>query len=148
MAPFTHRHCPCCSATTTQHFLLLDRESQDAGDKLQTICESCQTVLIYRADGSVGQRVATPEEREYVPPKPDLSKEPWPTMREELRRGRAELEAWIQAGCPSLTREMLSRFSPSAVAALARYGIRVTGDAQHAQQRHAEPPAAPDRPRD
>ena len=140
MAPFTHQHCPCCSAKTMQHFLPQDPESHDAADELQAICELCETVLIYRADGSVGQRVATATDREHLPHRPDLSQEPWVTMREELRRGRAEVEAWVQAGCPGLTREMLSRFSPSAVAALARHGIRVRGD--------AEPTAAPERPDD
>jgi hypothetical protein len=127
MAPFTHRDCPSCSLVTTQHFLPHDDRTPDTDDDLQAICESCLTVLIYRADGSVGKRAATAEEREFVPPRPDLSQEPWVTMREELRRGRAEIEAWVKAGCPGLTREMLSGFSPSAVAALARHGIRVTG---------------------
>jgi hypothetical protein len=49
----------------------------------------------------------------------------------------AEFEAWIRAGCPGLTHEMLSRFSPSAVAALAQRGVRVSGDGEAAPKRHA-----------
>jgi hypothetical protein len=99
LAPFTHRYCPCCSADTTQHFLLHGGEPQDADDELQAICEACEAVLIYQAHGSVGQRAATAEERAAIPPKPDLSKEPWVTMREELRQGIADVKAWIRAGC-------------------------------------------------
>jgi hypothetical protein len=128
MAPFMHRYCPCCSAESWQHFLPHDGEPQDADSELQAICESCETVLIYRKDGAVGQRAATAEEREAIPPKPDLSKEPWAAMREELRQGMADVEAWIQAGCPGLTHEILNGLSPSAVAALARRGVRVPGD--------------------
>jgi hypothetical protein len=129
MPPFTHRHCPRCSAEdTTQHYLLRDGELLDARGEWQAVCESCETVLIYRTDGSVGQRVAAAEEREVLPPRFDLSAEPWVTIREEIRQGLADVEAWIQAGCPSLTGEMLNGFSPSAVAALARRGIRVRGD--------------------
>lgn len=128
MAPFTHRHCPSCSEDTTQHYLLHDGELRDVEGELQAVCESCETVLIYRADGSVGQRAATAEEREVLPPRFDLSTEPWVTMWEEIRQGMASIEVWIQAGCPGLTREMLRGFSPSAVAALARRGIRVLPD--------------------
>jgi hypothetical protein len=97
------RHCPRCLAVTRQHFLLRDDTPQDAEKELWAICESCEAVLIHRADGSVGQRIATAEQRSAIPPKPDLSAEPWVTMREELRQGRADLRAWVRAGCPGLT---------------------------------------------
>jgi hypothetical protein len=148
MAPFTHEHCPCCLADTTQHFLLYDDSAQGADGELWAICESCQTVLMFRADGSVGQRAASAEERAAIPPKPDLSTEPWVKMRKELRQGMADVKAWIQAECPGLTREMLSGFAPSAAAALARFGVRVPGDGEVAQESRPEPPAAADRPRD
>ncbi|MBV9864000.1 MAG: hypothetical protein JO316_01470 [Abitibacteriaceae bacterium] len=141
MAPFTRGHCPVCLADTIQQFLLHDAAPQDADGELWAICESCRTVLMHRADGSVGQRAATAEELAAIPPKPDLSQEPWVTMREELRQGQADLNAWIHAGCPGLTREMLNRFSPSAVAALARHGVRLRDDGEATHQEGYDPGA-------
>jgi hypothetical protein len=68
------------------------------------ICETCETVLIYGEKGLIGQRAATEEEREAIPKRPKLSPEELAAWREDLRQGQAEVEAWIQSGCPGLSR--------------------------------------------
>jgi hypothetical protein len=100
MAPFFHEHCPVCSKVTWQHFL---SQPPDAEGDLCTICEICETVLIYRENGLLGQRAATDEEREAIPKRPNLSPEELAAWREDLRRGQEDVEAWIQSGCPGLS---------------------------------------------
>lgn len=121
MAPFTHEHCPVCAAETTQHFILVDA-LQPHG--LETICEGCQTVLIYGDDGLVGQRAATEEERAAMPRRPKWTAEQWAEYREDMRQGMADVQAWIGKGCPGLTREMLEA-SPHIAAALTQLGARL-----------------------
>jgi hypothetical protein len=135
MAPFMRRHCPRCLADTWQHFLLREDAPPDAEDELWAICESCETVLIYRADGSVGQRTATAEERSAIPPRPDLSSEPWVTLRKELRQGRADLRAWLEAGCPGLTPELEGALPPGTLDRLRRFVE--SPDGEGAPERHA-----------
>jgi hypothetical protein len=91
------------------------------GEEFWAICESCLTVLIYREDGSVGHRDATDAERDVVPPKIDTTVEPWTTMIPELRQGRADLRAWVQAGCPGLTPEIEVALAPGTRELLRRF---------------------------
>ncbi|HEY7328838.1 MAG TPA: hypothetical protein VH592_14440 [Gemmataceae bacterium] len=100
MAPFFHEHCPVCSKVTWQHFLA---QPPDAESDLCTICEICETVLIYGENGLLGQRAATEEEREDIPKRPKLSPEELAAWREDLRQGQEDVEAWIQSGCPGLS---------------------------------------------
>jgi hypothetical protein len=106
-APFTRDHCPVCAAETKQRFLAPTGPSPGAEVELTTICEVCQTVLIYYEDGLVGQRRATALERSACPPPP--SSEEMAAMREELRQGQADYQAWLKAGCPGLTAEISER---------------------------------------
>ena len=101
MAPFFPEHCPVCSKETLQHFLL--SRPPDAQGHLWTICEICATVLMYGENGLIAQRAASEEERKAIPERPKLSKEELASWREELRQGQAEVEAWIQSGCPGLS---------------------------------------------
>jgi hypothetical protein len=106
-APFTRDHCPVCAAETKQRFLAPTGPSPGAEVELTTICEVCQTVLIYYEHGLVGQRRATALERSACPPPP--SSEEMAAMREELRQGQADYQAWLKAGCPGLTAEISER---------------------------------------
>jgi hypothetical protein len=137
MPPFMHRHCPCCSACTWQHYLLRDGELRDADGELQAVCESCETVLIYRADGSVGQRAATAEEREVLPPKVVWSHEQRAEWQASLRQGKTDLRAWIQAGCPGLTPEIERDLPPGAMDRLKRF-VGLPDDDEGAPKRHAQ----------
>jgi hypothetical protein len=101
VAPFFHEHCPVCSIVTWQHFL---SQPPDADGNWCVICEICETVLIYGENGLVGQRAATEEEREAIPKRPKLSPEELAAWREDLRQGQADVEAWIQSGCPGLSK--------------------------------------------
>jgi hypothetical protein len=114
-APFTRDHCPVCAAETKQRFLAPTGPSPGAEVELTTICEVCQTVLIYYEDGLVGQRPAIALERSACPPRP--SSEEMAAMREEMRQGQANYQAWLKAGCPGLTAEISER--------LARLGVRL-----------------------
>jgi hypothetical protein len=97
---------------TKQRWLTNDPAEMGPGEEMWAICESCLTVLIYREDGSVGQRAATDAERDAVPPKIDTRAEPWATMFTELRKGHAELRDWVQAGCPGLTPALEAALPP------------------------------------
>jgi hypothetical protein len=116
MAPFTTRMCPHCSAQTLQHFL-----TQNADGEITTICETCFTVLTPREDGSVECRPATPQERTVVPPPVVWSEQQQAVMRESLRQGRADLRAWVQAGCPGLTPELERALLPGTMDRIKRF---------------------------
>jgi hypothetical protein len=64
-------------------------------------------------------------------------------MFAELRQGRAELRAWVQAGCPGLTPEIEAALSPGTRELLRRFaqlpedGI---GPQAHSEPGEREPP--------
>jgi len=122
MAPFTRGHCPGCSAETWQHFL--PDATPDAAGGFSMICEGCQAVLICGEDWEVvGQRAATEQEREVIPVRPTCSKEQMARAQEDVQQGMAEIKAWIAAGCPGLTSEMVRH--PTIAAALVKLGARL-----------------------
>jgi hypothetical protein len=122
MAPFTHGHCPVCAADTTQHFLLHEHAQEDG--ELSAVCEVCHTVLTFGPSGPISQRPATAEEEANIPTRVRFSAEQVAEWREDLQQGQAAVEAWIQAGCPGLTSEMVSQM-PLLAAALARRGVQL-----------------------
>jgi hypothetical protein len=121
MAPFLHRNCPRCLAVTWQHFLPRDCPPQDAARELWAICQSCETVLIHKADGSIDQRPATAEERSVLPQPIVLSEEQRAKARKSLRQSRADIRAWLQAGCPGLTSELERALPPGTMDRLKRF---------------------------
>ena len=139
MAPFTRGPCPICLNDTTQHVL------RNKEDGLEMICASCQTVLLYRDDGSVGRRTAAERERAILPP-PLLDERAtfWREHAKQVRQGAVEVESWIGAGCPGLTDEMLSGM-PGLAAVLAKSGVRPPSAGEHAPDKHESPSLAPGR---
>jgi hypothetical protein len=140
MAPFTFGSCPRCSAETRQRFL-----PQGADGDLTTICETCFTVLTYREDESVECRAATDDEREAVPPPVVWSEEVRAGWRESLRQGRADLRAWVRAGCPGLTPELERTLPPGALDRIRRFVALPEGDATRGSPSQDAEPREPGR---
>jgi hypothetical protein len=142
MAPFWRRPCPVCRTETVQHWLTGGPAELDPGERMRVICESCLTALTCRADGSVGQRAATDAERDAVPPAvvwPDEQRAEW---RGSVRRGKADLRAWVLAGYPGLTPELEAALPPGARERIRRFA-ELPGDLA-GPERRAEPGAAAD----
>src|SRR2546423_1312645 len=106
MVPFGSGHCPVCLAGTLHLHLPNDPALLGEDEDFWAICESCQTVLIHRQDGTVGHRRATDEERASIPPKVVFSDEQRAGWQESLRQSKTDLRVWFQAGCPGLTPEI------------------------------------------
>jgi hypothetical protein len=108
------------------------------GEDLWAICESCQTVLIYRHDGTFGHRAATDEERAAIPPKVVWSDEQRAEWQESLRQSKTDLRAWILAGCPGLTPEIERDMLPGFLDRIKRF-VGLPDDDEGAPETHTEP---------
>src|SRR5262245_47958656 len=110
-APFTRNLCPGCRAITRHRYLGFEVVA-DGEEVLWAICEACFAVFAEREDGSFLRREATDEDRAAVPPPVVLSEKERAEWRESLRQGRADLQAWVQSGCPGLTPELERMLPP------------------------------------
>ena len=121
MVPFSSGPCPVCLADTMHPHLPNDPALLGEGEDFWGICESCQTVLIHRQDGTVGQRAATDEERASIPPKVVFSDEQRAEWQESLRQSKIDLRVWILADCPGMTPEIEQDLPPEWMDRLKRF---------------------------
>jgi hypothetical protein len=116
VAPFVFDHCPRCAGRTRQWFL-----SEGPDGAITSLCGGCRAAVTRRGNGTIECRDATAEEREVFPQPVVLSERQRAEWRESLRQSRADLRAWLAAGCPGLTPEIERALAPGTIDRLRRF---------------------------